>query len=92
MKYNQIETRIMVLNLIITQDDQILSIHEKLSTGTIQTRLSGHFISDNIFNLRKKVLSRTEAEVLEKRLSFAAMQKKSMILNFREIFNSSAGV
>ena len=43
---------------------------------TYENRLTGHFCSDTVFNLSKKVLSDAEIKVLEKRLDYAPIQNK----------------
>ena len=68
------------LSLESTQDREILDILEELqnhepcisnlrTSGTIDDeRLQGHFCSDTVFNLSKRVLSGNEIKVLEKGL------------------------
>ena len=46
------------------------------ATSTEQSRLTGHFVSNTIFNLSRKVLSEAEIKVLEKGLDFAPIQNK----------------
>ena len=46
------------------------------ATSTEQSRLTGHFVSNTIFNLSRKVLSEAEIKVLEKGLDFAPIQDK----------------
>ena len=66
-----------------TQDQEILNILEELQgsanprvESTEQCRLTGNFVSDNVFNLSNKVLIDTEIRVLEKGLYFAPIQNK----------------
>ena len=71
-----------------TQDEEILNILEELQcprddrgrnsfcSTTEKSRLSGHFVSETIFNLSRKVLSESEIGVLEKGLDFAPIQNK----------------
>ena len=45
-------------------------------TSTEQSRLTGHFVSNTIFNLSRKVISEAEIKVLQKGLDFAPIQNK----------------
>ena len=67
-----------------TQDRELTSISEDLenidnkreANATEETRLSGYFCSDTIFNLSRKVLTDSEIKVLEKGLDYAPIQSK----------------
>ena len=67
-----------------TQDRELTSISEDLenidnkreANATEETRLSGYFCSDTIFNLSQKVLTDSEIKVLEKGLDYAPIQSK----------------
>ena len=46
-------------------------INQKKNVAATNSRLSGYFCSETIFNLSKRVLTETEIKVLEKGLDFA---------------------
>ena len=56
------------------------------TTGTRDEQLQGHFCSDTVFNLSKRVLSEHEIKVLEKGLDFAPIQRKINEPELREDF------
>ena len=58
---------------------------------TEKSRLSGHFVSETIFNLSRKVLSESEIGVLEKGLDFAPIQNKSNEPELRRDFEQFCG-
>ena len=53
-----------------------LFCENNVSSGTEQSRLSGYFASNIVFNLSRKVFSDVEIKVLEKGLDFAPIQNK----------------
>ena len=53
-----------------------LLCENNVSLGTEQSRLSGYFESNTVFNLSGKFLSDVEMKVLEKGLDFAPIQNK----------------
>ena len=68
-----------------SQDDELLRILEDLQNKKLvnnnpncsdDTRISGYFCSDTVFNLSRRVLSEDEIKVLEKGLDFAPIQNK----------------
>ena len=68
--------------LFSTQDKEILSILEEELEGTANfsainnTRLSGYFYSDNIFNLSRRVLTKMEIKILGNGFGYAPIQNK----------------
>ena len=85
-----------------SQDQDILKILEELqSTGEDRTtlhnnissncvfepRIEGHFCSDAIFNLSRRILTETEIKVLEKGLDFPPIQNKINEPELRTDFN-----
>ena len=52
------------------------SIQIKTSITTDESRLSGYFCSETVFNLSNRVLSDAEIRVLEKGLDYAPIQRK----------------
>ena len=53
-----------------------LFCENNVSPDTEQSRLSGYFASNTVFNLSRKVISEVEIKVLEKGLDFAPIQNK----------------
>ena len=62
-------------------------INQKKNVTTTDSRLSGYFLSENIFNFDNRVLTDTEIKVLEKGLDFALIQKKINEPELRSDFN-----
>ena len=79
--------------LLSTQDKEILSILEELenkndrSNIKSQSRLTGYFCSNTVFNLSRKVLSGTEIKILEKGLDYAPIQNKVNEPELRQDFD-----
>ena len=72
-------------DVLSSQDDELVGIFEDLQNEKLvninpncsdDTRISGYFCSDTVFNLSHRVLSEDEIKVLEKGLDFAPIQKK----------------
>ena len=72
-------------SVLTAQDEELVKILEDLDCSRItrenanssdESRLSGYFCSDTVFNLSKRVLSETEIRILEKGLDYAPMQRK----------------
>ena len=70
---------------LTAQDEELVKILEDLDFSKItrenanssdESRLSGYFCSDKVFNLSKRVLSETEIKILEKCLDYAPIQRK----------------
>ena len=70
---------------LTAQDEEHIKILEDLGCNKItsentnlsdESRLSGYFCSDTVFNLSKRVLSETEIKILEKGLDYAPIQRK----------------
>ena len=68
-----------------SQDDELLRLLEDLQNKKLvsnnpncfeDTRISGYFCLDTVFNLSRRVLSEDEIKVLEKGLDFAPIQNK----------------
>ena len=69
------------------QDEELIKILEDLHCNKIasentnlsdESRLSGFFCLDTVFNLNKRVLSETEIKMLEKGSDYASIQRKIM--------------
>ena len=72
-------------DVLLFQDDELSHILEDLQNEKMvnnnpncsdDTRISGCFCSDAVFNINRRVLSEDEIKVLEKGLNFASNQKK----------------
>ena len=72
-------------SVFTAQDEELVKILEDLDCSKItresanssdESRLSGYFCSDTVFNLSKRVLSETEIRILEKGLDYAPIQRK----------------
>ena len=63
------------------------SIQNKTSIITDESRLSGYFCSETVFNLSNRVLSDAEIRVLEKGLDYAPIQRKINEPELRDDFN-----
>ena len=72
-------------SVLTAHDEQFVKILEDLDCSKItsenanlsdESRLSGYFCSDTVFNLSKRVLSETEIKILEKGLDNAPIQRK----------------
>ena len=63
------------------------SIQNKTSIITDESRLSGYFCSETVFNLSNRVLSDAEIRVLEKGLDYAPIQRKINEPELRHDFN-----
>ena len=65
-----------------SQDEELLSIledlqhNEMLGNINVNSHIQGRFCSNTVFNLSKKILSKTKIEVLGKGLDFAPIQNK----------------
>ena len=57
-----------------------------MSNINSQSRLTGYFCSNTVFNLSRKILSDTEIEILEKGLDHAPIQNKVNEPELREDF------
>ena len=71
-------------SVLTAQDEELVKILEDLDCSKItsenanlsdESRLSGYFCSDIIFNLSKRVLSETEIKILEKALDNAPTEE-----------------
>ena len=69
-------------NVFSSQDEELLFILQDLQQNSSSEAnssskgIGGYFYSDTVFNLRSKVLTNTEINVLEKGLDFAPIQNK----------------
>ena len=63
------------------------SFQNKTSVTKDESRLSGYFCSETVFNLSNRVLSDAEIRVLEKRLDYAPIQRKINEPELRHGFN-----
>ena len=72
-------------SVLTAQDEELVKILEDLDCSKItrknanssdESRLSGYFCSNTIFDLSKRVLSETEIKILEKGLDYAPVQRK----------------
>ena len=72
-------------SVLTAQDEELVKILEDLDCSKItsenanlsdESRLSGYFCSDTVFNLSKRVLLETEIKILEKGLVYAPIQRK----------------
>ena len=75
-----------VSNIGLSNQQRFQQIPEIRYSVTELNRLEGYFCSKSVFNLRKNVLTQTEASVLEKRLDFASAQKSLNELELRNDF------
>ena len=59
-----------------TAEDET-TLHNNISSNCVyESRIEGHFCSDAVFNLSRRILTETEIKVLEKSLNFAPIQNK----------------
>ena len=77
----------MILKNLLKELKERLTILFKLSIITDESRLSGYFCSETIFNLSNRVLSDAEIRVLEKGLDYAPIQRKINQPELRHDFN-----
>ena len=79
--------------MLSTQDKEILPILEELgnkngvSNINSQSRLTGYFCSNTVFDLSRKILSDTETKILEKGLDDGPIQNKVEDPELREDFD-----
>ena len=85
------------INVLSFQDDELLRILKDLQNKksvnsntncSDNTRISGYFCSDTVFNLNRRVLSEDEIKVLEKELDFAPIQNKVNDPELRKDFDT----
>ena len=71
--------------MLTAQDKELAKILEDLDCSKItsenanlsdESRLSGYFCSDTVFNLSKRMLSEKEIKILEKGLHYSPIQRK----------------
>ena len=88
-------------SVLTAQDEELVKILEDLDCSKItreyanssdESRLSGYFCSDTVFNLSKRVLSETEIKILEKGLDYAPIQRKINEPELKTDFRNSVGV
>ena len=101
--YNSNEAKSINTSVFIdSQDQNILTILEELqctgedgstlhnnisSNCVYELKIEGHFCSDAVFNLSRKILTETEIKVLEKGLNFAPIQNNIKKPELRTDFN-----
>ena len=71
--------------VLMAQDEELIKVLEDLGCSKIasenanlsdESRLSGYFCSDTVFNLIKRLLSETKIKILEKGLDYAPIPRK----------------
>ena len=73
--------------LQFTAEDET-TLHNNISSNCVyESRIEGHFCSDAVFNLSRRILTETEIKVLEKGLNFAPIQNKINEPELRTDFN-----
>ena len=64
------------------------TLHNNINSNCIyEFKIEGHFCSDTVFNLSRRILTETENKVLEKTLNFAPIQNKINELELRTDVN-----
>ena len=64
------------------------TLHNNISSNCVyELRIEGHFCSDSVFNLSRRILTETEIKVLEKGLNFAPIENKINELELQTNFN-----
>ena len=70
-----------------TAEDET-TLHNNINSNCVyESRIEGHFCSDAVFNLSRRILTETENKVLEKSLNFAPIQNKINELELRTDVN-----
>ena len=77
-----------ILEELQSTEEDGTTLHKNISSNWVyKSRIEGHFCSDTVFNLSRRILTETEIKVLEKGLNFAPMQNKINELQLRTDFN-----